>query len=503
MSADFDIAVLGAGFGGSLAALIQQRAGRRVVLIDRGHHPRFAIGESSTPTADAVLGALTRRYDLPRLAPLARYGTWKKQLPHLMCGIKRGFSYFIQRPGSPFEPGPEHERELLVTASLNDELADTHWFRADIDGYFCEEARREGVEVLLDTEVVPVPEGRGWRLAGKSGTREINLRCRFLIDATGEAQVVPRALGLGSRVHELHTHSYVVFSHFERLARWQSILESRGLSVADHPFPCDHAAVHHMLEEGWMYQLRFDNDIVSAGFVVDGRTHPAVHRIAPTAQFQSIVDRYPSLALQFSGATTVEPPGAIRRSGRIQRFVSQAAGTNWLLLPHTAGAIDPLHSSGIAQTLCAIERFSEFLTESLDESTLEPRLRHYDQTLACEFRLIDQIVHGCYRTRTDGGLFNPYAMLYFAAATTWEHRRNEGTMPLGAAMLCADDPDLVRIIDQAYHAIDRLPPAESVTPADRTEWFHTIRERLAPFNRVGLCDPAAHNMYRYTNAPKH
>ncbi len=54
----FDIAVVGAGFAGSLLAMIAQRLGLRVILLERGHHPRFAIGESSTPLSNLLLEEL-------------------------------------------------------------------------------------------------------------------------------------------------------------------------------------------------------------------------------------------------------------------------------------------------------------------------------------------------------------------------------------------------------------------------------------------------------------
>ena len=71
-----DIAVVGAGFSGSLLSLLLKRIGLRCVLIDRGSHPRFAVGESSTPMANLILEDLARRYDLPRVAPLSNYGSW-------------------------------------------------------------------------------------------------------------------------------------------------------------------------------------------------------------------------------------------------------------------------------------------------------------------------------------------------------------------------------------------------------------------------------------------
>ena len=52
---DADVAIVGSGFAGSLAALALLKRRRRVVLVERGRHPRFAIGESSTPLANLLL----------------------------------------------------------------------------------------------------------------------------------------------------------------------------------------------------------------------------------------------------------------------------------------------------------------------------------------------------------------------------------------------------------------------------------------------------------------
>ena len=54
---DCDLAIIGSGFGGTLLSLIAQRLGFTVALLERGTHPRFAIGESSTPLADFKLAA--------------------------------------------------------------------------------------------------------------------------------------------------------------------------------------------------------------------------------------------------------------------------------------------------------------------------------------------------------------------------------------------------------------------------------------------------------------
>ncbi len=166
---DCDVIVLGSGFGGSLTALLLSRIGLRPVLIDRGRHPRFAIGESSTPVADLVLSDLCERYDLPRLKPLAKYGTWQRTYPELRCGLKRGFSYFRHEHGKTFEPAPAHANELLVAASSDDQHSDTHWHRADVDAFFASEVRREGLSFFEGVEATVERVSHGWRVTGGSG----------------------------------------------------------------------------------------------------------------------------------------------------------------------------------------------------------------------------------------------------------------------------------------------------------------------------------------------
>ncbi|MEX0994056.1 MAG: FAD-dependent oxidoreductase, partial [Balneolaceae bacterium] len=101
-----DITIIGAGFAGSLAALCLNNAGFRVQLIEKDRHPRFAIGESSTPIADMILRKLSDEYSLPWLKNFSRYGSWQKQYPEVTCGIKRGFSYYRHERNQPFDTHP-------------------------------------------------------------------------------------------------------------------------------------------------------------------------------------------------------------------------------------------------------------------------------------------------------------------------------------------------------------------------------------------------------------
>ena len=59
-----------------LLAAVLAVLGYDVVLLERGTHPRFAIGESSTPLANLSLERIGIRYGLADCYQLATHGRW-------------------------------------------------------------------------------------------------------------------------------------------------------------------------------------------------------------------------------------------------------------------------------------------------------------------------------------------------------------------------------------------------------------------------------------------
>ena len=141
-----DLAVVGSGFGGSILAMVARRLGFRVMLLERGRHPRFAIGESASPLAGILIEQISDRYDLPRLRPLSAFGTWQRTYPQVVCGLKRGFTYFKHETGRRYRVADDRVNQLLVAASPSDELSDTHWLRSDVDQFLVNEAIALGTE---------------------------------------------------------------------------------------------------------------------------------------------------------------------------------------------------------------------------------------------------------------------------------------------------------------------------------------------------------------------
>lgn len=505
-----EIVVLGAGFAGSLVALGCRRLGRDVLLLDKARHPRFAIGESSTPVANRVLRDLAIRYELPRLLPLVKYGPWQRAYPHLGSGLKRGFSYFEHRVGAPFQPDAAHRNELLVAASGDDESSDTHWVRADVDQFLADEARAAGVALWEDarlTRLEPHAAG-GWTLAGqrrdaapadrKDGDRPFEIRARFLIDGTGEASAIARSLGIPAHTDTLHTRSRSLFTHFRNVGSWRRWLETHGGDVVSHPFPCDDAAQHMLLDGAWMWVLRFNQGVTSVGLAIDEARHPLNPAHSPEQEWAGWMRAYPSVGELLSHVEIVDPPGRLIRTGRIQRKSGQAAGRDWAALPHTAGFIDPLHSTGIAHSLCGVERLLDILAGSWDRPELAARLCAYQDALFRELDLIDLMVDGCYRTLGRFRLFAAWSMLYFAAATTYERLRARDGYDPRLWFLNAGDDAFRELVERLYRELKQVARTDEAERA----FERRLADRITPYNRVGLMDPVAQNLYRHTVSPE-
>lgn len=492
-----DVCIVGAGFAGSLLATILRRQGQNVVLLDRGRHPRFAIGESSTPLGNRLLRDLCQTWNLAEIAPLAKFGSWQQKLPQLTGGLKRGFSYFHHPLDRPFTPTADHATELLVAASSSNEHSDTHWLRADVDTYLYEQAIAAGAIARDQTRVEIRERSPLWRLACERHGEAFDVEAPFLIDGTGEAALLPNFLGLSDRTAEMLTSSRGLFAHFDRVTRWETCAAARGALTADYPFPCDDAAQHQVFDFGWMWQLRFTTDVVSIGFALDAAGHPVPTGVTPAAEFQQWLQRAPSVAEQMQHARVVAPAAGIVRSGRLQRWRSPAAGPDYALLPHSAGFVDPLHSSGIAHSLSGVARLAMVLDPTRSAEARRQQLAAYAVSLDHELAFIDELVATCYATRRQFGLFAMATMLYFAAATSCE--RQPGGQSAG--FLGAEWPLLRDAIRRSRELL--LAASQQVLSPNE---LAAVRQRLAgilaPVDVVGLFSPEKPHMYARTAAPE-
>lgn len=495
MNRAYDVVVIGSGFGGSLTALVLHALGNNVVVLDRSSHPRFRIGESSTPLADQSLRRLAERFQLPWLTPLVCYGT-ASSIDEIVVGAKRGFSYFQHSKGTPYRAGEDHQHELIVAASATAATSDTHWHRATVDAWFARHLAEHQIALHehYTIEKLNFTPQRRWRISGTRHDSPLPIEADFVIDASGRRGLVLDHLNIRRSPDTLQTRSHAIYGHFADLTPWHELLDPASRS--EHPFPCDQAAVHHLLDEGWMWQLGFDNGITSCGIVFAQDAPPPDN---PHKLWQHTLSQYPTLARQFQQSRIVAPANGLVSSGRLQFIADRCAGDHWLSLPATAGFIDPLHSTGIAHTVSAIETIAEIFAASPCGAPAPNALRAYDTRLRREIRWIDRLVSTCYAARVDFELFVIATMLYFTAATFGEQVTDNGVVQNG--FLGANHEALRQSIESVADRI-HIAAADNPTAETVREIAAFAQQTLAPFNHVGLFAPPINHMYSSTAASK-
>jgi len=492
----YDLAIVGSGFSGALMARILAVLGYRVVLLERGAHPRFAIGESTTPLANLSLERLARRYGLADCFRLAAHGRWLEHYPDIHRGLKRGFTFYRHHPGEAFEDRGFDSERLLIAASPNDAVSDTHWVRADVDHHFVQQAVATGVDYRDRTELASAQfDSDRVCLSGSQNGQPIELDAAFVIDASGPGGFLARQLDIPSGLDRTETRSALVFSHFTDVGSVRDV--ARGLP--DGPYPDDWAAVHHLIDEGWMYSLRFDHGVTSAGFSLTPRGLAAFGPVRdPDQLWTLLLERYPTIGAVFGGVTPVMP---IRFVPGIQHRLSKAAGDRWVLLPHAYGFVDPLFSTGIAWGLRAIERLGLLFEERATRQAVPngAALSRYAEILALEADQIDRMVAGAYEAMAHFDLFAAHAMLYFAAVSFSEVRQRitaddgvawNGFLGVGDAVLEPLPGESLRRLKEITRTRGDVGSEE-----DRRRYVEWATAAIAPRNVAGLAEARHHNLY--------
>ena len=483
MNAEVDVAVIGSGFSGSLAALALRRMGLRVALVERGRHPRFAIGESSTPLANLLLEELADRYRLDGVRPFCKWGSWQRARPDVAGGVKRGFSFFFHERGSRFPPDPAHARQLLVAASPHDEIADTHWYRPDFDHELLRQAGRAGA-AYLDMTRLDLLDRRdgGMRLIGNREGQPVHVSARFVIDASGPRGFLHRALNLGEAPLRWLPPTQGLYTHFTGVRRWEEVNPSEGVP----PYPVDAAALHHVFAGGWIWVLRFDNGITSAGAALTDAVAEDVRAADGAAAWDRLLATLPAVAEQFADASAARP---FVHAPRIAFRSARAAGRGWALLPSAAGVVDPLLSTGFPLTLLGLTRLLDILErEGLDPT--EDSLADYEQQTLAELDATERLVGALYAVMDEPALFKRLSLLYFAAASFSETARRLGRLALAPGFLLCAHPSFGPELAACADAAKSRPGGAARLALDAR-----IDRAIEPFDAAGLLDRSRRDWY--------
>lgn len=505
--APHDLAIVGSGFSASLLAMIARRLGRSVVLIERGKHPRVVIGESSTPLTNLLLEELSDRYDLPSVRPLSKWGSWQREHPEIACGLKRGFTFYhhhlaqapdvilsegreatgvkgpaLSLPKGPASPLNDRKRQLLVAASPHDEISDTHWYRANFDHFLVREAEKLGASYFDEVTLTGITEADDEvRLEGSRHGRSFSIAAKFVVDASGPRGFLHRALGLPERELPGFPPTQALYSHFRGVQRLDALYPP--LDGESPPYPVDDAAVHHIFDGGWIWVLRFNNGVTSAGVAATNELAEKYRFADGAGAWRRILERIPVLESQFASAQVVQ---LFARIPRLAFRSGQIAGQRWALLPSAAGFVDPLLSTGLPLTLLGVCRLAEIMERDWESPRLASNLSEYAAQTDADLLATSRLVAALYANMSSFPVFVSLSLLYFAAVSYSEAARRLGKPHLASSFLLRNHP----VFGPASAALfERARHGQS---AGLTE---DILQAIEPFNVAGLGDPRRRNWY--------
>jgi len=336
----YDVAIIGGGPAGSIAAALLARAGRRVVVFEREKFPRFHIGESLLPFSMKAFSRLDLHEKIRRAGFMKKFGGE-------MFGScsETGNKFYFK---DAYRSQSDHAYQVT---------------RADFDKLLLDHARESGVEVPEQTTVARVTFAREHvdLAIGENGSSE-NVRARYVIDASGRNSVLGNQLGIKKNYDHLQKLS--LFAHYDGVWRPDGIDATLTLLIRG--------------IDRWFWIIPLTAQRTSIGVVLDKETFRAAKMSAEDFLEQSLAEQ-PIIAKRMANAQRVSE---VHVAADFSYRSARLHGDRWLLAGDAAGFIDPIFSSGVFLAVFSGEQCADILNEVLDRPRRAKRLfRRYERAL--------------------------------------------------------------------------------------------------------------------------
>src|SRR5204863_8740316 len=209
-------------------------------------------------------------------------------------------------------------------------------------------------------------------LIGSRRGMPIEIAAEFVIDASGPRGFLHHALSLGETPVRWLPPTQALYTHFAGVMRWDHLHQTAQMP----PYPVDDAALHHVFPGGWIWLLRFNNGITSAGAAITDALGAEIGAADGAGAWGRLLQSLPSVARQFVDAKPLLP---FVHAPRLAFRSARAAGPTWALLPSAAGVIDPLLSTGFPLTLLGLTRLLDVLERTQPGPIRDAALAGYER----------------------------------------------------------------------------------------------------------------------------
>ena len=377
MTSKYDVIVIGGGPSGSTVATRLAQRGRRVVLLEKEHFPRFHIGESLLPCSVPLFE------QLGVLPALHEHGFLVKYAAEFVTadgGVTRRYAF-----ADGLIPGAPSAFEVD---------------RAEFDHVLLQNAAKHGVEVregVTVTRFEVTHEGASVTARDEAGV-EARLDAQLLIDATGQSSFLAGKLGM--RVMDQGLKNFAVFSHFEGAERKQG-REEGDISVV-------------LVPGGWWWVIPLADGRTSVGQV--GPASMLGGRKPDEAYFHEQIAKTPYLAKRLAGAQRVAP---VRTISDYSYVSNKLAGDRFVLVGDAGAFIDPVFSTGVYLGMVGAFRAAEAVDAALSAGRFSRReFLSYENWVRKQVETYKKFVKGFYRPEFVELLMAPSEFLDLRAAVT-------------------------------------------------------------------------------------
>ena len=367
MTSEFGVAILGGAFSGAASALLLKRRlpDARILIIEKATEFDRKVGESTTEVSSCFL---------TKILGLTSY------LGHEQL-VKQGLRlWFANRPDQPFDDCVE------IGARYQARLPTFQVDRSKLDAHLLGLAAQVGCEVWQPAKVTrcELDGANGQSLGVRIGDEEREVRCRWVIDATGRASFLARKLG-HFRQNTDHPIN-AVWARFTGLKDWDSYDWREKFPDYTAASRTGRAwATNHLMGLGWWcWIIPLKGGDFSAGLVYDRRLFVLPEGDNLGERLHQHILAHPVGREIFREAKVVEHD--TRAYSGLPYYSAQVCGEGWAIAGDAASFIDPLYSPGLDLCAYTTSVVSDLVARSLGGEDVAERRRYYNEQFAITYR---------------------------------------------------------------------------------------------------------------------